>query len=341
VGATIRAAHYQGVEIDAPGVQFAGAVGRSVNQAVGFDGYCLFAVDPLTGLRSAMFSEHGLTVPAARLMRNETVDNDVNRYAELLRRPGHVGMLKAGVGALKSPRLYEMLLPQGYSSELRLVLVQDGRYWGGLSLFRDERRHPFNEADAEAARDLADPLCSALRRHLVRRTDTSSTSSGPRRAGVVLVGQDGGLLSMSVEADAWLDDLTSGGPDGVAVGDAVRMVLEVAHATATGRPDPICRVRTVQGRWVVITGTRTDAAPVDVTVVIQPADLGQSLPAFGAWCGLTSRESQVVQLVARGLATKQVARRLGLSMHTANDHLRTAYRKAGVGGRDEMLALAT
>ena len=331
-----------------PGLVFAEAVGRSVNQAVGFDGYYLFAVDPLTGLRSAMFSQHGLTVPTAQLMRNETVDHDVNRYADLLRRPGHTGLLKLGAGAPLSPRLYEMLRPQGYSSELRLVLVQGGRYWGGLSLFRDERRHPFDEADAEAASELADPLCTALRRHLVRRTDIdidtdSDTSSGTRArpAGVVLVGHDGRLLSLSVEARGWLGDLTSGGPDGVTIDDASRVVYEVAHATAAGRPDPICRVRTRQGRWLVLTGTRTDAPPVDVTVVIQPADLAQSLPAFGAWCGLTSREAQVVELVARGLATKQVARRLGLSIHTANDHLRAAYRKAGVGSRDELLALAT
>lgn len=342
MGASIRAAHRQSVDIDVPGVIFAEAVGRSVNQAVGFDGYCLFAVDPLTGLRSAMFSDHGLTVSTARLMHNETVDNDANRYTDLLRRPGHTGLLKLGAGAPPSPRLYEMLRPQGYSSELRLVLVQGGRYWGGLSLFRDERRHPFNEADAEAASELADPLCSALRRHLVRRTDTDTDNgAGARPAGVVLVGREGRLLSVSVEAHAWLGDLTSGGPDGVTVEDASRVVYEVAHAAATGRPDPICRVRTRQGRWLVLTGTRTDAPPVDVTVVIQPADLAQSLPAFGAWCGLTSREAQVVELVARGLATKQVARRLELSIHTANDHLRAAYRKAGVSSRDELLALAT
>jgi hypothetical protein len=131
VGGNIRAAHRLIAEIDVSGVPFAEAMRRSVNRAVGFDGYYLFAVDPLTGPRSAMFSEHGLTVSSARLMRNETVDKDVNRYASLLRRPGHTGLLKVGAGAPRSPRLYEMLLPQGYSSELRLVLVQDGRYWGG------------------------------------------------------------------------------------------------------------------------------------------------------------------------------------------------------------------
>jgi DNA-binding CsgD family transcriptional regulator len=335
MAAKMRAAHRL---LAQPEVPFTQSVGRAVNRAVGFDGFCLFAVDPLTGLRCAMFSEHGLTVSSARLMRNETVDNDVNRYANLIHRPGHTGLLKLGAGAPTSPRLNDMLLPQGYSSELRLVLLQDGRYWGGLSLFRDDRRHPFNDADAEAARDLADLLCSALRRHLVRRTDTTGAA---RPAGAVLVGCDGRLLSVSPEAQAWLDDLTSGGPHGVTIDDASRVVYEVAHATTTGQRHPVCRVRTRHGRWLVMTGTRTDAAPVGVTVVLQPADPRQSLPALGAWCGLTRRESQVVELVAGGLASKQVARRLGLSVHTANDHLSAAYRKAGVSGRDELLALAT
>ena len=334
VGDSLRAA-----DGDPDGVAFEEIMMRTVNRAVGFDGYCLFAVDPVTGLRSAMYSRYGLSVPTARLMRNETVETDANRYTDLIRRPGHAGVLRLrAAGEPRSPRLHEMMRPQGYTSELRLVLVQDGRYWGGLSLFRDDRRRPFADADAEGAAGLADSLSSALRRHQVRRTSTRRES---RPAGAVLVGSGGRLLSASPEAQAWLDDLTSGGPAGVTTDDASRVVHEVGYAALHGGHDPLCRVRTTDGRWLVVSGTRTDAAPVGATVVIQPADLDQSLPAFGAWCGLTVREAEVVALAARGLAAKQIARRLGLSVHTANDHLRAAYRKAGVGGRDELLALAT
>ena len=49
--------------------------------------------------------------------------------------------------------------------------------------------------------------------------------------------------------------------------------------------------------------------------------------------GLTWRETQVVGLVARGLATKQVARALGISPKTADHHLQGAYRKIGVSSR--------
>ncbi len=65
-----------------PGPWFAEAAMNAVALAVGFDGYCLFGVDPLTSLRSVMFSRHGLKVSTERLVHNETVEHDVNRYSD-------------------------------------------------------------------------------------------------------------------------------------------------------------------------------------------------------------------------------------------------------------------
>ncbi len=342
VGASVRAAREliaATVHEELPGLPFADSVMRSVNGVVGFDGYYLFGVDPITGLRSAMFSEHGLAVPASRLVHNEMVERDVNRYADLVRRPGHAGVLAMRAAPEpRSPRLHEILRPQGYLSELRLVLVSAGRYWGALSLFRDALRHPFTDADMEVAAGLSAALSVALRHHQVRRPEVERDA---RPAGVVLVGGDGQLLTVSPEAQTWLGQLTSGGPEGVTINDASRVVYEVARAAAGGRREPVCRVRTNDGRWLVISGTRTHAPPVDVTVVIQPANLHQTLPAFAAWCGLSRREAQVLELVAGGLAAKQMARRLDLSVLTVNDHLRSTYRKAGISGREELLALTT
>ncbi|MPZ73740.1 MAG: HD domain-containing protein [Nitriliruptorales bacterium] len=49
--------------------------------------------------------------------------------------------------------------------------------------------------------------------------------------------------------------------------------------------------------------------------------------------GLTEREAEVIRLVARGLQTKQVARRLAISAKTADTHIQNAYRKMGVSTR--------
>ena len=50
---------------------------------------------------------------------------------------------------------------------------------------------------------------------------------------------------------------------------------------------------------------------------------------------LTERESQVLQLLAHGLANKQIAVRLGISEHTVKFHISSIYAKLGVTNRTE------
>jgi DNA-binding CsgD family transcriptional regulator len=49
--------------------------------------------------------------------------------------------------------------------------------------------------------------------------------------------------------------------------------------------------------------------------------------------GLTQREIEVLQLVARGLTTRQIASRLGVSPKTAGNHIEHIYSKVGVVNR--------
>ena len=71
--------------------------------------------------------------------------------------------------------------------------------------------------------------------------------------------------------------------------------------------------------------------PEAVAAVLSAA--GSTVPHIARPAGLTAREAQVVTLVARGLQTKQVAHRLGISAKTADRHLQNAYAKIGVSTR--------
>ncbi len=51
---------------------------------------------------------------------------------------------------------------------------------------------------------------------------------------------------------------------------------------------------------------------------------------------LTPRERQVAERAARGLASRAIADELSLSVRTVDNHLRNAYAKLGVAGRDEL-----
>lgn len=321
-----------------PGAWFAEEVMEAVQSAVGFDGYCIFGVDPVSGLRSVMFSRHGLQVASRRLLHNETVERDVNRYAELAHGPRHAGVLaRSGAHEPASPRLHEILRPEGYASELRLALVSGGRYWGALCLFRDDRRHPFTERDMSTANELSEPLSVAIRRY---QTGRPGVERQVRPAGVVLVDRDDRMRSTSPAAAAWLAGLAESWEYGANVDDVSRVVLEVARAARAGNGTaPICRSRMPNGEWLVVSGSRVPDGAIDVAVVLRPGDPATVTPAFALWCGLTAKETQVLPLVEAGLAAKQIARRLDLSVLTVNDHLRSIYRKAGVRGREELLSL--
>jgi LuxR family maltose regulon positive regulatory protein len=55
---------------------------------------------------------------------------------------------------------------------------------------------------------------------------------------------------------------------------------------------------------------------------------------------LSTRELEVLQLLATGLSKRQVADRLFVSFNTVHSHTRTIYRKLDVGNKDEAIARA-
>ncbi len=57
--------------------------------------------------------------------------------------------------------------------------------------------------------------------------------------------------------------------------------------------------------------------------------------AFG-WDSLTRAELRVARLVAEGLTNRAVARRLGISPHTVDTHLRHSFTKLDIGSRVEL-----
>ena len=72
-------------------------------------------------------------------------------------------------------------------------------------------------------------------------------------------------------------------------------------------------------------------APEAVNAVLTAA--GQPRAPVRRPAGLSERECEVLGLLARGLATKQVARQLGISPKTCDHHIQRLYGKAGVSTR--------
>ncbi len=78
--------------------------------------------------------------------------------------------------------------------------------------------------------------------------------------------------------------------------------------------------------------------PAHVTVVSHPA-IPAAEPSDN-WVGLTPRETEVLALLAEGASNKLIARRLGISVHTAKFHVGSLLDKLDATGRTDAVAHA-
>ena len=62
--------------------------------------------------------------------------------------------------------------------------------------------------------------------------------------------------------------------------------------------------------------------------------------ASGRRDGLTSREVEVLELLAEGLTHRQIARRLGITDKTARNHMANVYEKLEIHGRAQAVLYA-
>jgi DNA-binding NarL/FixJ family response regulator len=74
--------------------------------------------------------------------------------------------------------------------------------------------------------------------------------------------------------------------------------------------------------------------------VLAPTVAGKLAAGLTQHERLTSRERQVLDLLARGLADKEIASRLGTSAKTANFHVANLLAKLGASNRTEAVRLA-
>jgi DNA-binding CsgD family transcriptional regulator len=109
----------------------------------------------------------------------------------------------------------------------------------------------------------------------------------------------------------------------------IRLMLDVADAALADRLAAL--LASVPGLHLVGAGEAADAAIVLPTAPIPPA--GDDLQ-------LTPRELEVLALLAEGASNKLIARRLGISVHTAKFHVGSLIDKLDAVGRTDAVTHA-
>ncbi|MFC9970353.1 LuxR C-terminal-related transcriptional regulator [Spirillospora sp. NPDC127200] len=324
-----------------------GRVSAGLRRPVPFDSAVWTAADPETGLITApmLVEDLGSGEGCAAYWESELLEENVVPFRELARAPVPVAGLREATGGLpaRSARFRRLLADQGVHDELRAVLRIGGRPWGLVSLFR--RTGAFRPDEVSLLAELSGPLAARLRDFAQPRE--SAPRADPPAPGLILFDEAGEAMSINDEARHHLALLPEGpsfpSPLGLRLPIWVIGTALQARAVAGGRADGDARVRirTTEGRWLDCRAsclTGPGGRPGPVALLIEPAAPADLAVLIAQAYGLTARELQVTQLVARGAPTAEIAAALFISPHTVRDHLKTVFAKAGVSSRVELVA---
>lgn len=222
------------------------------------------------------------------------------------------------------------------------VFAADGGIWGTLDLAREGGRRDFGAREVVLLRRLAPHLSAGLEMAALRAAVRPATG-GDGVPGVLVLDSQGRVLHHTAEAERWLRDLADLGPgwrEGAGLPAAIWSMAGALRKTLkpeTGRSGvPRLRVRARSGRWLSLHAARSEPrvdGGTETVVVIEPAGPREVAWMNTAAYGLSSREREIVNLVARVASTKEISTTLYISEYTVQEHLLNIFDKVGVRGR--------
>lgn len=342
---------------------------------IGFRHYVWLLTDPVTEVGAAPLAQVPCLPELPALIRAKYA-TAVNRWTALRGQASPVGLLTAATGGrLARSRVWrEVLSRYGVGDVASVVFADSHGCWGFLDLWRDRDRGPFTPADAAFLAGLAPPLAGALRRCQAR------TFAGPAVAGrhdlgpvVLTLDEELTITSRTSASQAWLDVLLPPGPDQQTVPASVYNVTAQLLALEEGvdHHPPFARTHLAGGFWLTLRAARLDpdavpgrgegrgsgpaasrrgapgvkpgpsgAGGAAIAVTIEEASAADRLELFSRAFGLTARERELLGLLATGSDTRAMARRMRLSEHTVQDHLKSVFAKTGARDRVTVLSRA-
>jgi DNA-binding CsgD family transcriptional regulator len=306
---------------------------------IGFDRWCWPLADPETLVTSSGLAEHNFGPDVPRSLQLEYSTDEFAAKHLLARRTRPVASLRDETAGdlARSTRWDEVLGPAGIG-DVAIVACRDAQgCWGWIELYRDGADPSFDEHDVGLLESVGPAIGSALRRNAMQPPRGDVAKPGP--PGTLVLDRDLRPVSWTTGARAWIDSLPS-----AQLFATWGMLPSVVYPTAVlarqGRTEAArALVQAMDGRWVTI-----EAAPLEgerqgeVAVNLRSATANETFDLLCRVYALSQREREVVSLLVAGLDTRAISKRLFISAHTVQDHLKSVFAKIGIHSRRELLA---
>jgi DNA-binding CsgD family transcriptional regulator len=314
-----------------------------LRQMVPFDAYAWLLTDPETSVGSSPLADVPCLPELPRLIRLKYL-TQVNRWTQL-RSP--VGLLaETTKGELSRSLVWRELLHRYDIVDVASLVFRDGYgCWGFLDLWRSSMSGQFGPVEAAYLADITGPVTTALRRSQAGtfrdRAEQHRQSRGPV---MLLLSRHLDVLAQTAETEAYLRTLVPPDEDRSPIPASAYNVAGQLLATEVGIDSnaPMARVHQAGGRWLTLRAARIeDTRPPDardIAVTLEDSSPAERAALFAAAHGLTSRETELLNHLIRGVDTSELARLMFLSQHTVQDHLKSIFTKTSVHNRRTLLA---
>lgn len=313
--------------------EFRRAADETLREVIPFDIAAWASMDPATLMpTSCDVLAGGSPMPHdpqrdRQLFEIEFADTDPFTFLKMAQEDRRACRLRAEVEEPDRVRRYaELLSPLGVYDELRILVRDRTGIWGSVILYRTGST-PFDEEDAVIAESVSETLAGAFR-HAFLLAATERPRSLERPPGVLTLGEKGDIVDTSETAERWLDSLP-----------AEQILSILAALWARTRGSPLAQTTVVGSDGPITFHAYALKGSMEETAVVversRPAGLAEVIIAAH---GLTPREADVTRRVMHGLSTRVIARDLGMSEYTVQDHLRSVFAKFEVSSRAELMS---
>ena len=297
-----------------------------LREVTDFDAYVWLLTDPVTTVGTAPVADVPCLPELPALIKAKYATS-VNRWTVLQLQRSPAGILSGAVGGelARSQMWRDVLCRYGIGDIASAVFADQFGCWGFLDLWRNNARGSFSAADAGFLAATAAPLATALRHCQARTFVDPATQHRPDLGPVVLtLDDDLRITSRTAASRGWLDALLPPKADERAVPASVYNAAAQLLAVEQGvnAHPAFARTHLADGFWLALHAARLSpdpppaSGPATIVVTIEEASAAERVELFGRAFGLSTREYELIGLLATGGDTRSMAREMSVSEHT-------------------------